>query len=387
MAKRSQATKDAGVAVQDVGTAIKAANGGSPLPPLIVPEMNDMPLAPANDEAGAIALPLTVPGNGSPEESPATAASEISISVEVDATEQGTQEEAAPQPADGLLSQAPDGSAAPGADASSDPDSDEIRVSDIRKGQLDCRGEKVDFVYVRRRNCFAIYRSSGRILVQYADKEDDAKKQIANIAELLPLRDRLQYLVSDLASPHAYQWQIAESLRLGLDGQKEAAKHTMQGAIDNIMAMRVSQGRTTYLLYAGLSVILVIALLAATTAAIVFIKGSDPGFGLDSLMQATGSGAMGALLSTAIALRARTLATDGSWKSNIVDSAARIMIGVISAAILYLFLASGLVGSFSLPTESDKVWKVVLLAGFLAGFLERLVPDLLENKLAPAVTK
>jgi hypothetical protein len=382
MAKRSQAVKDLGLAVSEVGEGVKAANGGSPLPPLIAPQINDMPLVPANDAPAASAILA----NGSAEETERGTASEISISVEVETTEQEVQEEPALQSADSVQHQPADGAAAPAADTSAEPDFGDTRVVDIRKGQPDCRGEKVEFVYVRRRNCFAIYRSSGRILVQYADDENEARKQVANIAELLPLRDRLQYLVSDLESPHAYQWQIAESLRLGLDGQREAAKHTMQLAIDNILAMRVSQGRTTYLLYAGLSVILVIALLGAITAAIVLIKG-NPGLDLDHLMQATGSGAMGALLSTAIALRARTLATDGSWKSNIVDSAARIMIGVISGAILYLFLASGLGGSLSLPDAPDKAWKLVLLAGFLAGFLERLVPDLLENKLAPAVAK
>jgi hypothetical protein len=375
MAKRSQVTRDADVALQEAGADIKAANGGTPLPTLIVPDITDAPLAPANDVQATSALP----GNGSPQES-VGAGTSVSISVEVDATGQRPAEETSAQTA------AADAAAAPVANAPSDADFRDLRVTDIRKGQLDCRGEEVEFVYVRRRNLFAIYRSSGRILVQYADDEKEARTQVANIAELLPLRDRLQYLVRDMDSPDAYQWQIAESLRLALDGQKEAAKHMMQGAIDNITAMGVSQGRTTYLLYAGLSVMVVIALLVTAAAAIVIVKGGDPGFALDSLMQATGSGAIGALLSTAIALRARTLSIDGGWKSNIVDSAARIMIGVISGAVLYLVLASGLGGSLSLPTD-DKAWKIVLLAGFLAGFLERLVPDLLENKVAPVVTK
>jgi hypothetical protein len=381
MAKRSQVTRDADVAMQEAGADIRAANGGTPLPTLIAPEIADAPLAPANDAQALSA----VPGKGSPQDS-VGAGTSVSISVEVDATGQRAAEATSAQTAEGA--QAADEAAAPlaAADAPSDPDFRDLRVTDIRKGQLDCRGEEVEFVYVRRRNLFAIYRSSGRILVQYADDEKEARNQVANIAELLPLRDRLQYLVRDMDSPDAYQWQIAESLRLALDGQKEAAKHMMQGAIDNIIAMGVSQGRTTYLLYAGLSVMAVIALLVTAASAIIIIKGGDPGFALDSLMQATGSGAIGALLSTAIALRARTLSTDGGWKSNIVDSAARIMIGVISGAVLYLVLASGLGGSLTLPTD-DRAWKIVLLAGFLAGFLERLVPDLLENKVAPAVAK
>jgi hypothetical protein len=277
-----------------------------------------------------------------------------------------------------------------GAEASLSAGPREIKVADIRKSQQDCRGEKIDFVFFRRRN-FAIYRSGGRIMVHFSDDEAVARQQIADTAELLPLRDRLQYLVSDLAAPHGYQWQIAESLRLGLDGQKDAAKRTMLAAIDDIIAMRMSRGRTEYLLYAGLAAALVV--ICAGAAALWFVlnpSGPDVAsarVGLGHLLMATGSGAMGALLSTAIALRVRTVATDGDFKSNVVDSAIRILIGVISAAVLYLILDSRLLAGVKLATnivDDDMIWKIALLAGFVAGFLERLVPDLLENKLAPA---
>jgi hypothetical protein len=155
----------------------------------------------------------------------------------------------------------------------------------------------------------------------------------------------------------------------------------------------VSEGRTHYLTYAGGVVILAVALLCAAAAALWFIWHTTPdqvASGLHYLMMATGSGAMGAMLSTAIALRARTVATDVDLKSNAVDSAVRIMIGVISAAALYLILDSNLlddvkVGATTLKPELD--WKLALLVGFAAGFLERLLPDLLEKKLAPAIAK
>jgi hypothetical protein len=249
-------------------------------------------------------------------------------------------------------------------------------------------------VFFTRRN-FAIYRSSGRILVQYADNDTDSQKQIANIAELLPLRDRLQYVLSDMSrSQDSYQSQIAESIRLGLVGQKDAAKRTMQAAIDNIIAVRVSDGRTAYLLWAALMVIAVIALLSGGAAAMQIFPayGEQLPRGLGFLLLATGSGAMGAMLSTAIALRARTVGTDASRQSNIVDSATRIMIGVISGAVLYVLLDSNLLDSFAVSVRAfrnanDQIWELALLAGFAAGFLERLVPNLLENKLAPAISK
>jgi hypothetical protein len=261
----------------------------------------------------------------------------------------------------------------------------EFCVADIRKNQPDCRGEKIDFVFYRRRD-YAIYRSGGKILIHYSDDDGVAKTQIANTAELLPLRGRLQYLLKDMETPHAHHWQIAESLRLGLDGQKDAAKSTIQAAIDNILARRVSEGRTTYLVYAGAVVIGALAMLCATAGGIWWFR-PEVVTVLKHLMMATGSGAMGAMLSTAIALRARTVATDVDLKSNAVDSAVRIMIGIISAAVLYLFLDSNILDNLQIAGLVPKPvidWKVALLVGFAAGFLERLVPDLLEKKLAVA---
>lgn len=262
-----------------------------------------------------------------------------------------------------------------------------IRVIDIRKNLLDDRGEKIDFVFFRRRD-FAIYRSGGKIMVQYSDDEGTAQKQIAGIAELMPLRDCLQYLVKDMAAPQSYHRQIAEALRLGLNGQKDAAISTMQAAISDITTTRQRKGRTTYLLCAWVLVVGAVVLLSASAAAIWILcdPGQDGVTRVDHLMMATGSGAVGALLSTAIALRARTVAVDGDLKSNALDSTTRIMIGVISAAVLYLILDSKLLDNVvlgAMTLKPDLTWQVALLAGFAAGFLERLVPDLLEKKLAP----
>jgi hypothetical protein len=396
MAKRSQATKDADVSMQTAAVSMQAANGGSAPPPPIAADMDEMPLVPANDAPGTT---VVASGNGSPREPGPAVASGMTISLEVVETSPATQEEPAPQPAEASLRKRANGSVRPATHAAEESprvERREVRVADISKNRLDSRGENIDFVFFMRRNCFAIYLSNGRILVQYADDDAESQKQVANIAELLPLRDRLQYVLSDMTSPHdAYHWQIAESLRLGLVGQKDVAKRTMQAAIENTIAVCVSDGRTAYLRWAGLVVIGAIALLAGTAAAIYFL-GSTPEKlqpGLGYLMLATGGGSMGAMLSTAIALRARTVGTDGSRKSNVVDSATRIMIGVISAAVLYLLLDSNALANFSVSIQAlardttAQIWKLALLTGFAAGFLERLVPNLLENKLAPAMAK
>jgi hypothetical protein len=63
---------------------------------------------------------------------------------------------------------------------------------------------------------------------------------------------------------------------------------------------------------------------------------------------------------------------------------------VASAAALYLFLDSDFLGAIKigdgvLRRVIDR--KSALLVGFAAGFLERLVPDLLEKKFAMVTNK
>jgi hypothetical protein len=210
----------------------------------------------------------------------------------------------------------------------------DVKVTDIRKNRTDCRGEKIDFVYFRR-NDYAIYRSAGNVMVHYSDDPRIASEQAVNTADLVPLRGTLQYLIKDMVSPQAYHSQIAEAFRLALDKQKDAAKRTLEAAIGHVMAKRISKGRTWYIFYSGIAALTVVLGTIAAALWCPFVMPPSPvGTGLSHFLMATGSGAMGALLSIAIALRARTQVTDGDRLSNAIDGTLRILIGVISAAAL-----------------------------------------------------
>src|SRR5262245_45651143 len=245
----------------------------------------------------------------------------------------------------------------------------------------------------------AISRSTDRAAKSwciYAEDEKTEKRQTAAIAGLVSLRGRLQFLMAGMKGPNPYHGQIAEALRLCLDGRKAEANALLQMLIDTIIEHRLQEGRDFYLMSTGAMVLTIIAMLGVAAAGMWWLWHTTPdelASGLRYLMLATGSGAMGAMLSTALALQARNCAAamkthvDPRW--NAVDGAARILIGVISAAALYLFLDSDFLGAIkigALPLKPVIEWKSALLVGFAAGFLERLVPDLLEKKLA-AVTK
>ncbi len=258
-------------------------------------------------------------------------------------------------------------------------------VAEIFKGRKDESGEVITFVYFKRNN-YAIYRRGAppEVVVMYSDTEAEQNKQIAAISSLLPLRDKLIHLIQDLreSAKDAYRTHIADALRLGLENQpEEKTKALLEGAIQDAIAIQARNGRMIYLLLAGIAILPALALIVIGGADVPNRKG------VHLLVMAAGAGAFGAVLSIAIGIRARSVAIEGDVRSNAVDAAVRVCIGVISAAALFLLLNSGVVssitaGSVSL-TGADMQWQIALIIGFAAGFLERLVPDLLE-KSAPS---
>ena len=102
------------------------------------------------------------------------------------------------------------------------------------------------------------------------------------------------------------------------------------------------------------------------------------------LWLAAKAGLIGAAFSIALAIRGRTVALDTELLDNVTDGTLRLLIGVISAGVLLLLFASGIVPNLKIGDASFSggtlTWQTVLLVGFVGGFMERLVPDLLEKR-------
>lgn len=253
-------------------------------------------------------------------------------------------------------------------------------VANICVGQLDGRNEKVDYVFFKRTD-YAIYQCNSKIIVCYSDNPDGATKQIAQIAELIAQRDKLQYLTrGSKRLALNYREPIAEALRLGLEGKTDIAKQTLAAAIDDVNQTLARTSRVIYLSFA--------APVAAACAMICFVLAFWTHWGSDSLIRhlyiATGAGAVGGLLSIAIAIRDRTVASDAHRSSNCVDATVRLMMAVISATALFLLLSSGVLHDVSVGgvklSGGAITGPVAFLIGFAAGFLERLLPDLLQKR-------
>jgi hypothetical protein len=79
------------------------------------------------------------------------------------------------------------------------------------------------------------------------------------------------------------------------------------------------------------------------------------------------AGLIGAAFSIALAIRDRTVALDTELVANVTDGTLRLLIGVISAGVLLLLFASGIVPSLRIGDadfKSDSLtWETVLVIG------------------------
>jgi len=252
-------------------------------------------------------------------------------------------------------------------------------IAAVRVGREDARGVAIDQVFAVKEGAYAIYRGPDRMMVHFADDAALANEQRKNLNALAGARAKLAVLTGDLARSRAYyDGQIAHALQLALDGEGEKAKKIMVQTVKRAEEERASRGRIQYLLYSLTTAAVFLVILGIGYAAVSFAKPAN------NLWLAAIGGAIGAVFSMSIAIRSRTVALDLNRNANIADGALRILVGVIAAGVLILLMATNIipklqVGGGALTGEA-ATWETILLVGFIAGFLERLLPDILSDR-------
>jgi hypothetical protein len=166
-------------------------------------------------------------------------------------------------------------------------------------------------------------------------------------------------------------------LQLALDGgdnpeAKENALQTQMSATAAILNNREIPGKAQYVKF---------TFLLGTIPMVIAQHNLFKGSGYFWLGAQTGL--LGAILPTAIGIRCRAVALDIGIAGKLSDSALRLLIGAISGGTIVLLFATGLLPSLHTGQgEQDGVHAMafVMLLGIVAGFVEQLVPSLLENQ-------
>jgi hypothetical protein len=223
------------------------------------------------------------------------------------------------------------------------------------------------------------YESEG---VQAQLSSDPAKRQKLRRL-LLPLgteRAKLQALLSDWPRRQSFDSSIATALQLALDGDgnaesKDNALLALKDAKAAILTEREIAGKAQYVRFT--LIVALVGIFLAVLAQHNLFKGSG------NFWLGAQAGLFGAVLSIAIGIRRRTVALDIGVAGNLSDTALRLFIGAVSGGTLVLLFATGLLPSLhTLKGEQDAVQTMTfaLLLGIVAGFVEQLVPSLLEDQ-------
>ncbi len=301
--------------------------------------------------------------------------------------------------ADGAAAASPEAVAVDAAQESACGTDDEFPLKNIKIGAQDKRGRKIiDVLWAV--NDFKIYKTSWGINPHFSDAAKTAKDQrewyLALGSELSHLNHLIQLMEPWLmrmgrlvlrrvgkdpavdATGIYYEREMARAIAQALTGDVEKAKTDLTVLAERLEKRVRNRGRVIYF---GMCL-----LLATCVVGLAAILLPVPDATLSSeVTLAAMMGSIGALLSTAVGLRSLTIDASATLFMNLVYGGQRMLVGVLGAIVVYLALRAGIalevfpgVGDGSPGDGPLDRYKLAFIS-LLAGFSERLVPNLLDR--------
>lgn len=275
-------------------------------------------------------------------------------------------------------------------------------VADIEPGKLDETKSNIICVYSVNAPYYAIYGTDTRVSVQFADDPALQKAQRTDFAALASLRGEINGLIDGWRSDpderlkdkaRRYDRSVADALVVALTRDVASAQVLLQNIRDDLMADRTSRARLLYLVFALGMALAIIFLMSM--GAYIASPGTSPFWGnTDLLWMGAGGGAVGAFFSITLAVQTREFKPEEKYLDNAIAAVLRVIIGAIAGTLLVGLLCTKMftlqIGGLKLggcpvgPNGScAPAMLPLLIAAFIGGFTERLVPDMLKKVGAP----
>jgi len=243
---------------------------------------------------------------------------------------------------------------------------------------------------------YLIYRTDKGVFVHFSDCAKREKEQRVAFTEICPELCELRFLTQGMRGKHGPWWRrlraqngdqalddraaaslfdhnIAQALMLLMEGKPQEAKSIAEAALE--MAVKRSTTDNT-IRYVGAAM----AAALVTSVAVVIAGYAAYGPYPDTLLYFVAAffGVLGAAFSVATRIWSFEAKPCQQSRMNYVMARLRIGIGLVSALILYLLTHHSLGGVVIRP-EIVQGPEGAALIGFLAGFAERLVPNVFRR--------
>lgn len=287
----------------------------------------------------------------------------------------------------------------------SNPDIDPMtfRLADLVKGVEDPRGRKVlDILWSVDE--FKIYKTDQGISPFFSDNPQLSKRQKMAYIALGPDLAAFNHLIHTLKPRNIpftdqtmgqggigsvnlvhYERELARCIAQALLGQAEIARNSLTDLRRRLAARISNRGRVVHLM------INVVLVAIAVAGAILFARSNYTSvfqFNVIETGLAIMMGSVGALFSTTVRLQSMEVDPTVSPSMHWIYGAQRVLVGALGALIIYYGFKSGVVaglfqpvsGAVDLTQNFNPYWLSFVCV--LAGFSERLVPNLLDTKAA-----
>lgn len=278
-----------------------------------------------------------------------------------------------------------------------------FKLDDLEKGSTDPRGRIVRDIFWSVDE-FKIYKTDQGISPFFSDNPDLAARQKIAYLGLGPDLAAFNHLIHTLkprtipftdqplstggvgsSSLVHYERELARCIAQALLGQAETARSSLIDLHERLAARISNRGRVVHLM------INFVLVAIAVTGAIFFARSGYQSVFKFSVIEtglAVMMGAVGALFSTTVRLQSMQVDPTISPYMHWVYGGQRVVVGALGALIIYYGFKSGVVAGLFQPVSGpvdrtqafDPYWLSFVCV--LAGFSERLVPNLLDAKAA-----